>query len=405
MSGEQNMKTRFIQIINSRRWVTGWLLSAASLLRAADVVRSAAEPDYPPLSIVNSDGQAGGFTVDLLRAALKETGREVTFKVGPWAEIKQELADGKLEVLPLVGRTPEREALFDFTIPYLTLHGALFVRQDTTDIQTLDDLKGKRVAVMKGDNAEEYVRRVRLSEHIITTGSFEEAFQMLSAGRADAVIAQKLMGVTLLKHLGVANVRVVGKPNEEFKQDFCFAVRKGNGKLLAVLNEGLAIATARGISRQLEQQWLGVSERETALARVIVYGGDHAFPPYEFLDAKGRPAGLNIDLARAIARETGADISFQLAPWDDVRPCQHVLLDATRAPGGFLHTPHTGASGGLCPERRAAVSQHRGPERPPHRRPESRHHARLCRAARARGHAVRHHDAGRSAGAAGGRAG
>ena len=47
--------------------------------------------------------------------------------------------------------------------------------------------------------------------------------------------------------------------------------------------------------------------------------GDSAFPPYEFLDAKGRPTGFNIDLARAVAKEVGVDITFLLAPWAETR--------------------------------------------------------------------------------------
>ena len=39
-----------------------------------------------------------------------------------------------------------------------------------------------------------------------------------------------------------------------------------------------------------------------ALGRELVYGGDAEFPPYEYLDARGQPAGLNVDLVRAIAR-------------------------------------------------------------------------------------------------------
>jgi two-component system sensor histidine kinase EvgS len=297
----------------------GWIFCLLPMLSFADPVRSAAEPDYPPFSIVNPDGQADGFSVELLRAVLTEMGREVVFETGPWAQIKTALAEGSLDVLPLVGRTPEREEIYDFTIPYMTLHGALFIRNDNTEIQGLSDLQGKRIAVMKGDNAEEYVRRAALSDRIITTSSFEDAFRMLSDGRADAVISQKLMGISLLKELGLKNIQVRGKPNEEFKQNFCFAVEKGNAELLSVLNEGLSIINAKGIQRQLLHKWVGNSAQDALRARIIIYGGDWAYPPYEFLDDKGRPSGFNIDLVRAIAKETGVEIVFQLESWNEIR--------------------------------------------------------------------------------------
>lgn len=297
----------------------GWVFCLLPILSFAEPVRSAAEPNYPPLSIINSDGHADGFSVELLRAALTEMGREVVFETAPWAKIKNALADGSLDVLPMVGRTPEREASYDFTIPYLTLHGTLFIRNDNTQIHGLSDLPGQRIAVMKGDNAEEYVRRAHLSDRIITASTFNETFRMLSDGRADAVIAQKLMGISLLKELGLKNIQVVGKPNEDFKQDFCFAVKKGNAKLLSVLNEGLFVIQIRGIQRQLFHKWMGDSEQDAARARIIIYGGDRAYPPYEFLDDKGRPSGFNIDLARAIAEEMGVEISFHLESWSEIR--------------------------------------------------------------------------------------
>ena len=315
------------------------LVCASPLCRAETDIRSAAEPNYPPLSVVNSDGHADGFAVEMLRAALKEMGRNVVIDSGSWQDIKQQLADGKIDVLPLAGRTPEREAVFDFTIPYLTLHGALFVRDDSTGIHTMDDLKDKRIAVMRGDNAEEYIRRANLSEHILTTPDFEEAFRMLSDGRADAVVAQKLMGITLLKKLNITNVRITGKPNQEFRQDFCFAVKSGNKKLLSVLNEGLALITANGTARQLQQKWLGRDERTLALARTIIYGGNLDFPPYEFLDEKGRPAGFTVELTRAIARELGVNIAIELAPWSEtVRKLEHGELDVS----SMQYTPSRG---------------------------------------------------------------
>ncbi|HEX9023274.1 MAG TPA: PAS domain S-box protein, partial [Geobacteraceae bacterium] len=50
----------------------------------------------------------------------------------------------------------------------------------------------------------------------------------------------------------------------------------------------------------------------------MIVGGDHANPPYEFLD-NGRPSGFNIELMRAVADAIGADVEFRLGPWEEVR--------------------------------------------------------------------------------------
>ncbi len=48
----------------------------------------------------------------------------------------------------------------------------------------------------------------------------------------------------------------------------------------------------------------------------IVAAGDHDFPPYEFIDRDGNPAGLNVDLLSAIGQEAGFEVEFRLGPWE-----------------------------------------------------------------------------------------
>ncbi|MCF8053191.1 MAG: transporter substrate-binding domain-containing protein, partial [Desulfobacterales bacterium] len=284
---------------------------------AAPPIRSAAEIDYPPFSIVDEQGKASGFSVELLRAALSAMGRDVTFKTGPWAGVRGWLEKGEIDALPLAGRTPERESLFDFTFPYMTLHGAIVVRKTTSDIWHLGDLAGRTVAVMKGDNAEEFLRRKNRGIDIRTTATFEEALRELSAGHHDAVFIQRLVALRLIQESGITNVKVVNRPVEEFSQDFCFAVKEGDRDTLALLNEGLSIVMADGTYRHLHAKWFASMELPTH--RRIVIGGDHNFPPFEYLDENGRPTGYNVDLTRAIAREVGLDIEIRLGPWAKIR--------------------------------------------------------------------------------------
>lgn len=52
---------------------------------------------------------------------------------------------------------------------------------------------------------------------------------------------------------------------------------------------------------------------------IIVVGGDYNFPPYEYLDAQGRPTGYNVEITKAIAEIMGMDIRITLGDWDDMR--------------------------------------------------------------------------------------
>lgn len=231
-------------------------VSVDSLFRI-DTLRIASEPDYPPYCIVNENGEADGFSVDLIKAAAAASGMEVRISIGLWDKIKKDLETGKLDALPLVGRSPERNALFDFSMPYLSLQGAAFMRNSGPRAKSLDELRTMDVLVMKGDNAEEFVRREGFTGEIHTTHTFEDAFVRLSHGEADAVIAQQIMGLRLLEQLDISNVSVVEMDEPLFRQDFCFAVTKGNQALLDRLNEGLSIVIATDVYEEIRFKWFG----------------------------------------------------------------------------------------------------------------------------------------------------
>jgi len=278
---------------------------------------SGCEQDYPPFCMVHSDGHADGFSVELMRSALARMDCEVSFATGTWEYVRGLLENGEIQALPLVGRTPEREAWFDFSVPYLTMYGAIVVRQETTDIVNLNDLRGRRVAVMRGDNAEEFLRRTERGIDIISEATFVDAFKKLSAGGCDAVVVQRLVALRLLQETRIDNLKVIDKPIVDFRQDFCFAVKKGDSKTLAILNEGLALLMADGTFRQLHAKWF--ASLEIPSSRRIIVGGDAYYPPYDYLDENGMPAGMVVEITRIAAQAVGLEVDIRLGNWPDVR--------------------------------------------------------------------------------------
>lgn len=229
------------------------------------IYRSATEYDYPPFSVVR-DGKADGFSVELLKAVANEMGLEIEFKVDHWETIKRELEDGKLDVLPLVGYSEERDQYFDFTVPYIVMRGNIFVRKDYNEIQSEDNLYGKEIIVMRGDNAQEYAVRMGFTDKLILVNTYAEAFELLSSGQHDAVLAQSLVGQKLINDLKITNIEAVTRMSDDgiervkvslkgFEQKFSFAVKDGDKELLALLNEGLAIVSENGIYEALYVKW------------------------------------------------------------------------------------------------------------------------------------------------------
>ncbi|MGC3999257.1 MAG: transporter substrate-binding domain-containing protein [Anaeromyxobacter sp.] len=61
-----------------------------------------------------------------------------------------------------------------------------------------------------------------------------------------------------------------------------------------------------------------VADASAARDRVVI-GAQRDYPPYEFLDASGRPAGFNVDLTRAVAEVMGMQVEFRFGSWAEVR--------------------------------------------------------------------------------------
>jgi PAS domain S-box-containing protein len=69
----------------------------------------------------------------------------------------------------------------------------------------------------------------------------------------------------------------------------------------------------------------------------IVIGGDYNYPPFEYLDETGSPAGFNVELTKAIAYVLGLDVEVVLGPWSDIREkLLHSEIDAIQ--GMFYST-------------------------------------------------------------------
>ncbi|WP_016952954.1 transporter substrate-binding domain-containing protein [Anabaena sp. PCC 7108] len=215
------------------------------------------ELDYPPYALVNSQGKADGFSVDLIKAVAEVMDLELEFKVKPWNEIRTNLEKGEIDVLPLVSYNPERARVFDFSAPHTIAYAAAFARKGSPRINSIDDLRDQKIIVMKSDWTHDYLHRKNISPNLILVKDLADALRLLASGKYDYVFAPMLPGLLLVKQLHLSNIGVAGKPIQVENNDFSFAVKKGNTKLLFILNQGLQIIKTNGKYDQIYDKWFG----------------------------------------------------------------------------------------------------------------------------------------------------
>lgn len=102
--------------------------------------------DYEPYSYLDETGDFTGIDVDLAREACRRLGYRPEFHQVVWENKDQELAAGNIDCLWGSFTMTGREDLYQWAGPYLYSRQMVLVQADS-DIATLADLAGKRVAV------------------------------------------------------------------------------------------------------------------------------------------------------------------------------------------------------------------------------------------------------------------
>ena len=265
-----------------KKYILFLFISIISLCFSEEIkiYKSATEFDYPPFSVTDK-GIPDGFSVELLKSVAEEMDVKIEFKIDYWGTIKNELEYGKLDILPLVAYSQDRDKYFDFTVPYMVMHGGIFVRKDNDSIKTEKDLKEKETIVMKDDAAYEYALKNNISNKLILTKTYTDGFKLLSLGKYDALIIQNVVGLKIINDLKLKNIKQVTTIDEKtkvrvkakligFEQKFCFAVKEGDKELLAKLNEGLAILVENGRYQELYNKWFPFMIDHTLSFKLII---------------------------------------------------------------------------------------------------------------------------------------
>jgi polar amino acid transport system substrate-binding protein len=216
----------------------------------------ATDATWPPMEMVDENKQIVGFDIDLMNAAAKAGGFDVEFRNTAWDGIFAGLEAGEYDaVMSSVTITDERKATMDFSVPYINAGQILVVRKDSSGVTTLKDLAGKSVAAQIGTTGAFAVEK----EPSIKLRTYDEiglAFEDLANGRVDAVVCDTPVAAdfALMNPNFKDKLKIVGKPfTEEY---YGVAVKKGNTKVLDVINAGLKKVLNTNTYKQIEDKWL-----------------------------------------------------------------------------------------------------------------------------------------------------
>ncbi len=228
--------------------------------------------NYYPYTFVNKSGKPDGFSVDLIKEIASIIDYDLEIVPGKWEDARNALKAGTIDLLPMMAYSVERDRDFDFTIPHTISYDAFFVRKNTNEIKSLSDLAGKKIIVMKNDQAYDYL----LSSGHVSAGqlimidSLPDALRLLSSGTGDTAFMPKLVGLLHMKNLKLDNIDDSPHVIYDYNRPFSIAVREGNKELLDKLKEGLRIVHATGKYNKLYEKWFGILNTQGISFKIII---------------------------------------------------------------------------------------------------------------------------------------
>lgn len=210
------------------------------------------DPEFVPYEFIDTDGQYKGIAADYIKLLSERTGLQ--FKVEPdkiWSEAYEMGVEKKVDVLPCISKTEERQHYFLFSDPYFSFQRVIIVQEDNNKIKSLENLKYMTVAVQENSSHHSYLKNIP-EINLSLYPTVDEALIAVSKGYEKAFVGNLATAAYLIKSNGLTNLRYVSLNNKD-TQNLYFAVRNDWPVLVSIINKGLASIT--------EEEKIGISDK------------------------------------------------------------------------------------------------------------------------------------------------
>ena len=141
-----------------------------------------------------------------------------------WTEIMKMGQDRKVDMWSAAAPTSSRLEYMNFTKPYIQLPAVIIVRNDNEQMQTLDTLSEKKIAVTTGYAIQDFISNNHPELDIEAVPNVLTGLRMVSLGLVEAMIVNIAVAKYYIEQDAITNLRVGGKSG--FTYNLAFASRK-----------------------------------------------------------------------------------------------------------------------------------------------------------------------------------
>jgi diguanylate cyclase (GGDEF)-like protein len=286
--------------------------------------------DQPPISFIE-DGKPKGYSVDLIQQLARMLGLRIQWVQGlDYAQALDALQQGQLDLLSDYTHIERRR----FILPSQTTLSSAMVavgRANSPAVSDMNDLKGKRLAVVKGFLQTHLLGEQQPHLNLIEVNDIEAGYRALRAGQADYYIDNAIHAGFALRANLVTDLKIVGAlPSSQMGSlKFSIGVSTRLPRLHRLLNQALEqldsetrLALRDKWMLDSHQQALQLTSKERlwlANHPVIRLASDSDWLPFEALDERDRHIGIAADFMRLLEQRLGVQfVSSPRHPWHEI---------------------------------------------------------------------------------------
>lgn len=157
--------------------------------------------ENPPKIFTAENGEISGFWADIMNYIADEEEWEIEWVHGYWNQCLQRLENNEIDILIDTGFTEPRSKKFAFSNETVLLSWTRLYTSKDSDINSILDLEGKRIAGLKGsfnldgpEGLKDIIKRFEINCTVIEMDDYIKVFEALDEKEIDAGITNKDFG-------------------------------------------------------------------------------------------------------------------------------------------------------------------------------------------------------------------
>lgn len=211
---------------------------------------------FKPMGYTDENDEIVGFDIDCAEEVCSRLGVKLVKQPIDWDTKEQDLDSGKIDCIwNGMSINASRQEVMNLSEPYMKNSMVFVVAAGTLDASaSLDELKGKTVAVQSGSTAQEILQAAGLevTENALATNV--ECLQQLELNLVDAVFMDSVVANYEIKESGKDYVILENGLEEE---EYAIGFRKNDSALRDRVREILSEMKADGKLGEISTKWFG----------------------------------------------------------------------------------------------------------------------------------------------------